>query len=74
MVELQAERSAVHSEDPALDDRPRLVSMCDACERVPVPVIFSGHQGQRGLYLCAACLAGEGILLSEEEDAGPGAD
>ncbi len=44
------------------------VSMCELCERVPVPVYFINHSGLRGLYLCARCLAEDGIHISEGED------
>ena len=47
-----------------------LVAMCEACERVPVPVRRASHTRYRGLLVCADCLAEEGIHV---EDEAPGA-
>ncbi len=67
MAELPAEWSARHSADRALLSRPYLVSMCEACECVPVPVLFLNQGINRGLYVCASCLAEEGIHLEDED-------
>ena len=45
---------------------PVLVAMCEACERVPVPVRRASHTRYRGLLVCADCLAEEGIHLQDE--------
>ena len=42
-----------------------IVTMCDWCERVPVPVHFVNFSFCRGLYVCAGCLAEEGIHVEE---------
>ena len=45
------------------------ITRCEACERVPVPVHFVNWGKYRGLYVCAICLAAEGIHLEEREAA-----
>ena len=49
------------------DPAPHRISMCAACERVPVPVHFVNWGKYRGLSVCAVCLAEEGIHLEERE-------
>lgn len=44
-----------------------IVAMCDWCERVPVPVHFVNFSLYRGLYVCAGCLAEEGIHVEESD-------
>ena len=45
-----------------------VISMCESCERVPVPV-YSINQGRRrGFYLCADCLAEDGIHIGDDAD------
>ena len=41
------------------------VAMCESCERVPVPVHFVNRGLLRRLYVCADCLAEEGIHVEE---------
>ncbi len=45
------------------------ITMCEACERVPVPVYLATRGRHRGLRICATCLVEEGIHLEEEESA-----
>ncbi len=45
------------------------IGMCAECERVPVPVYFVTHGRLSGLWICATCLAGEGINLEEDSAA-----
>ena len=47
------------------DAAPSRITMCAACERVPVPVHFVNWGKYRRLYVCAGCLAAEGIHLEE---------
>ncbi len=44
-------------------------AMCEECERVPVPVYLVTRGRLSGLWICATCLAGEGIHLAEEDAA-----
>ncbi len=44
-------------------------AMCEECERVPVPVYLVTRGGLSGLWICATCLAGQGIHLAEEDAA-----
>ena len=66
MTELNTDTTAVNGEGRALLDRQhhQRVSMCEACEIVPVPVFLMSHSG---LYLCASCLAEDGIHMGEDE-------
>lgn len=51
------------------DPAPYRTTMCEACERVPVPVHFVNWGKYRGLSVCAICLAAEGIHLEERDSA-----
>lgn len=45
------------------------ITMCEGCERVPVPVYFVEHGHHRGRRICATCLVEEGIHMAEEDAA-----
>ncbi len=45
------------------------ITMCEGCERVPVPVYLVTRGRHRGLRICATCLVEEGIHLEAEDSA-----
>lgn len=45
------------------------ITMCEGCERVPVPVYLVERGRHRGMRICATCLVEEGIHMAGEDAA-----